>query len=89
MAGKFTINRVGHVGIYVSDLDRSIAWYTQVLGLTLTGRWPFPGSGEIVFLRFGENHHDIVLMPHRRHSRAARSGCETRCRAAPRSMIEL
>jgi hypothetical protein len=33
------------------------------LGLTLTGRWPFPGSGEIVFLRFGENRHDFVLMP--------------------------
>lgn len=63
MKGKFTINRVGHVGIRVSDLDRSLAWYTEVLGLTLTGRWPFPGGGEIVFMRFGENHHDIVLMP--------------------------
>ena len=74
MAGKFTINRVGHVGIYVSDLDRSIAWYTQVLGLTLTGRWPFPGSGEIVFLRFGENHHDIVLMPQAKAAEAGQKG---------------
>ncbi len=63
MAGKFTISRVGHVGLYVSDIDRSLAWYTEVLGLTLTGRWPMPGGGEIVFLRFGDNHHDIVLMP--------------------------
>ena len=62
MGKKFTINRVGHVGIYVSDVDRSLAWYTEVLGLTLTGRWPFPSGGEIVFMRFGENHHDIVLM---------------------------
>lgn len=62
MAGKFTIDRVGHVGIYVANLDRSIAWYTDVLGLTLTGRWPY-GESEIVFLRFHENHHDIVLMP--------------------------
>lgn len=63
MTRKFTIGRVGHVGIYVSDIDRSIAWYTDVLGLTLTGRWPMPGGSEIVFLRFHENHHDIVLMP--------------------------
>ena len=62
MAGKFTIDHVGHVGIYVSDLDRSIAWYTEALGLTFRGRWPY-GEGEIVFLRFHENHHDIVLMP--------------------------
>ena len=63
MTKKFTINRVGHVGIYVSDVDRSLAWYTDVLGLTLTGRWPTPGGGEIVFMRFGDNHHDIVLIP--------------------------
>jgi len=63
MTRKFTISRVGHVGIYVSDIDRSIAWYTDVLGLTLTGRWPMPGGGEIAFLRFVDNHHDIVLMP--------------------------
>ena len=63
MTAKFTIARVGHVGIYVSDLEAAVAWYTGVLGLTLTGRWPTPGGGEIVFLRFQENHHDIVLMP--------------------------
>jgi catechol 2,3-dioxygenase-like lactoylglutathione lyase family enzyme len=63
MAGKFTISRVGHVGIYVSDVDRSIDWYTNVLGLTLTGRWPFHDGGEIVFMRFGDDHHNIVLMP--------------------------
>ncbi len=63
MTAKFTIARVGHVGIYVADLEAAIDWYTGVLGLTLTGRWAMPGGGEIVFLRFQENHHDIVLMP--------------------------
>ena len=62
MAGKFTIDHVGRVGVYASDLDSSIAWYTEALGLTLTVRWPC-GEGEVVFLRFSENHHDIVLMP--------------------------
>ena len=63
MEGRFKISRIGHVGIYVSDIDRSIAWYRDILGLTLTGRWPTPDGKEIVFLRFGENHHDIVLRP--------------------------
>jgi len=59
----FTISRIGHVGLHVTDIDRSIAWYRDVLGLTLTGRWPF-GDGEIVFMRFTDDHHNIVLMTH-------------------------
>ena len=60
MARAFTISRVGHVGIYVADLDRSIAWYQDVLGLTLTGRWPV-GDGEMAFMRFTDDHHNFVL----------------------------
>jgi catechol 2,3-dioxygenase-like lactoylglutathione lyase family enzyme len=37
-------SRLHHVGIPVSDLDRSVAWYEQVLGLTLNKR--APSSGE-------------------------------------------
>jgi catechol 2,3-dioxygenase-like lactoylglutathione lyase family enzyme len=39
MGKGFTISRVGHVGIHVTDMDRSLAWYRDILGLTLTGRW--------------------------------------------------
>jgi catechol 2,3-dioxygenase len=60
MSRAFTISRLGHVGIYVGDMDRSVAWYRDVLGLTLTGRWPL-GDGEIAFMRFSEDHHNIVL----------------------------
>ncbi len=60
MKKAFTISRVGHVGIYVADMDRSIAWYRDVLGLTLTGRWPV-GGGEMAFMRFTDDHHNIVL----------------------------
>ncbi|MBT5810736.1 MAG: hypothetical protein HOI19_10200, partial [Rhodospirillaceae bacterium] len=49
MQRAFTINRVGHVGIYVADMDRSIEWYSDVLGLTLTGRWTVP-DGEMAFM---------------------------------------
>ena len=32
MAKTFDISRVGHVGIQVTDFDRSLQWYTQTLG---------------------------------------------------------
>jgi catechol 2,3-dioxygenase-like lactoylglutathione lyase family enzyme len=63
MGKAFTISRVGHVGIHVTDMDRSLAWYRDVLGLTLTGRWPM-GGGEMAFMRFDEEHHNIVLFTH-------------------------
>ena len=53
MGKGFTISRVGHVGIHVTDMDRSLAWYRDILGLTLTGRWP-AGGGEMAFMRFDE-----------------------------------
>ena len=63
MAKGFKISRIGHVGIHVTDLDRSLAWYRDILGLTLTGRWPY-ASGEMAFMRFGDDHHNIVLFTH-------------------------
>jgi catechol 2,3-dioxygenase-like lactoylglutathione lyase family enzyme len=58
------MRRVGHVGIRVTDMDRSLAWYTNTLGLTFTGRWPQGEVREVCFLRFDEDHHDIVLFTH-------------------------
>ena len=69
MADKaFAINRVGHVGIHVTDMDRSLEWYQDILGLTLTGRFeaPGPAEGEIAFMRFDDWHHDMVLFTHPR-----------------------
>ena len=37
MAKGFTISRVGHIGIQVTNVDRSLKWYRDILGLTLTG----------------------------------------------------
>jgi len=56
------LSRVGHIGIHVSDVDRSIAFYRKVLGLKLTGRWGPPDIGRpICFMRIGDKHHDVVL----------------------------
>ena len=64
MGSGFTIERVGHVGVQVTDIDRSLEFYTETLGLTLTGRWPMGEDGAMAFLRFTDMHHDIVLFTH-------------------------
>jgi len=58
MAAKVT--GLGHVGIFIDDVQRMIDFYTGVLGLTLTDR----GSGDRgVFLsaRPQQEHHEFVL----------------------------
>jgi len=64
MAKGFTISRVGHVGIQVTNVDRSLNWYRDILGLTVTGRWPMGENGEMAFMRFNDDHHNIVLFTH-------------------------
>ena len=64
MVKALTIDRVGHVGIQITDMDRSLEWYRDILGLTLTGRWPMGENGEMAFMRFGDSHHDLVLFTH-------------------------
>lgn len=74
MGSGFTINRVGHIGVQVTDMDQSIDFYTETLGLTLTGRWPMGEDGAMAFLRFTDMHHDIVLFTHpRREDESNRS----------------
>ena len=55
------IKRVGHVGILVSDFERSFRFYTQVLGCKVTSRRARPDGSETAFLRFEETHHDFVI----------------------------
>ena len=41
------VHRVGHVGIWVSDIEKSLEWYRDVVGLKLTGIWgePYRNTG--------------------------------------------
>ena len=55
------IKRVGHVGILVSDFERSFEFYTKVLGCKVTSRRRRPDGAETAFLRFDETHHDFVI----------------------------
>ena len=54
---KSAFARVGHIHLRVSDLDRSIAFYSGVLGFEVTQRY---GAGA-AFLAAGGYHHHIGL----------------------------
>jgi len=59
----FRIAKIGHVVINVSDLDRSVGFYTQVLGFSVSDVYPetmVPGG--MVFLRCNSDHHSLALV---------------------------
>ncbi len=60
------VSRLQHFAMEVSDTDRSIEFYRQVLGFKLTERHAAYESAEIpvelTFMRVGEQHHDLVLV---------------------------
>ena len=52
------VSELGHVSLFVRDLESSVRFYRDVLGLRETGR----GKNErIVFLSAGVHHHDVSL----------------------------
>jgi catechol 2,3-dioxygenase-like lactoylglutathione lyase family enzyme len=59
------IDCLGHVAIYVADLDRSVEFYRKVVGLKVTGMWPPPPppslAGPSCFMRIENMHHNLVL----------------------------
>jgi catechol 2,3-dioxygenase-like lactoylglutathione lyase family enzyme len=60
---------MGHIGITVRDLDRTIEFYEEVVGLRLTERFTYPeeavGHGVAVsagaFMRCDSNHHCVSI----------------------------
>lgn len=63
------VRKLGHIGITVRDLDRSVDFYTGVLGMRLTERFQYPadevGHGVTVaagaFVRCNHTHHAISI----------------------------
>ena len=53
------IKRVGHVVLGVRDPKRSIAFYTEVLGMELV---KFLDEMQMAFFSFGERDHDIAVI---------------------------
>jgi catechol-2,3-dioxygenase len=52
------VTELGHVSLFVRDLEVSTRFYRDVLGLRETGRGK---GGRIVFLSAGIHHHDVSL----------------------------
>ena len=48
---------IGHVHLKVSDLDRSVEYYTRVFGFEVKQRW----QNSAAFLSFGGYHHHLGL----------------------------
>ena len=79
------VDRVGHIGVQVSDVDRSVDFYRKVLGLKVTGRWGPPDFGRpMCFMRINDKHHDVVLfeLPEDASKAGVTSG-DSRGRRAP------
>jgi catechol 2,3-dioxygenase-like lactoylglutathione lyase family enzyme len=59
----FTLNKIGHVVLRARELQRSVDFYTRVLGFKVSdtyGEEMMPGG--MVFLRFNADHHGIALV---------------------------
>jgi catechol 2,3-dioxygenase len=55
------IRELGHVVLQVSDLDRSLKFYRDTLGLPLVSLGT-PRGRRMAFFSLGEKHHDLALM---------------------------
>jgi catechol 2,3-dioxygenase len=55
-----TPTRIGHVVLKVRDLERSVRFYTEILGLTEVDRFD-EGDDHMVFFAWKDNHHDLAI----------------------------
>jgi catechol 2,3-dioxygenase-like lactoylglutathione lyase family enzyme len=59
----FELRKIGHVVLNVIDLEVSVRFYTEVLGLKISDRYPdamVPGG--MVFMRCNTDHHGVALV---------------------------
>lgn len=53
------MSELGHVVFYVRDLDRSVAFYRDIVGLDIKGRI---FNGRAALLSGGRTHHELLLI---------------------------
>jgi catechol 2,3-dioxygenase-like lactoylglutathione lyase family enzyme len=59
----FDIKKIGHVVLMVTDMERSVEFYTRILGFRVSDVYPeemVPGG--MVFLRMNTDHHGVALV---------------------------
>lgn len=60
---EFALRKLGHVVLNVTDLEASVRFYTEVLGLEVSDRYPdsmVPGG--MIFMRCSADHHGVALV---------------------------
>ncbi len=62
------VKKLGHFAYEVSDLDRSIRFWTEIMGFQEVER----NEIGMVFLRYGADHHTIGLVPSKTKARPAK-----------------
>ena len=63
MGLPFDIRKIGHVVLKVRDVERSTAFYTEVLGFRVSDVYPESMMpGRMVFLRCNADHHGVALI---------------------------
>jgi len=59
----FAITKIGHVVLNCRDLERSVKFYTQILGFKVSDIYePDMVPGGMVFMRFNADHHGVGLV---------------------------
>jgi catechol 2,3-dioxygenase-like lactoylglutathione lyase family enzyme len=59
----FAITKIGHVVLNCRDLERSVRFYTQILGFKISDIYePEMVPGGMVFMRFNADHHGVGLV---------------------------
>ena len=58
------VTSLGHVGVYVRDMERSVAFYRDILGLQVSDRSPRGSVFMTAQDRLAE-HHELLLVPGR------------------------
>ena len=59
----FGLAKISHVVLKVADLERSVRFYTEVMGLRVSDAYPESMMpGRMVFLRCNDDHHGVALV---------------------------
>jgi len=59
----FSIAKIGHVVLIVQDLEKSVDFYTRVLGFRVSDVYPATMvPGRMVFMRCANDHHGVALV---------------------------
>lgn len=63
------VSSLGHVGVYVHDVERSKAFYRDILGLTVSDESARSGAVFLTAKDRLDEHHELLLVPGRQDGR--------------------